>query len=182
MRGEIRDDFSVTPIQSMQSRQTANSDMCNIPREASAQGDEQALRLQAMQGSRSYCRSVIVRTAELRTTWTIPRRATATHGYRNTSQTAPGIWIPAIASGPGQSPMESATQHVAANPVVRAHGNHDDIRETRIQEHDAVRGRAHPGSVDDIRGHTHQSHMTLSGTRKSSGPKFDFRHQKHPRK
>ena len=58
----------------------ANSDMCLISREARAQGDEQERRLEAMHaGLTEFLQNVTPRTSQLRTTWTLPRRARHTH-------------------------------------------------------------------------------------------------------
>ena len=133
----------------------ANSDMCNISREARAQGDEQERRLEAMHaGLTEFLQKCDP--AHLPTTHHVDA-PTASTPYTPTG--APARLRPEIGFQPspvGQDePMESARSTM---PHIRDHDDirsvrtrdHDDIRDTRIREHDAFRD-ARTRDHDDIR-------------------------------
>ena len=141
----------------------ANSDMCNISREARAQGDEQERRLEAMHaGLMEFLQKCDP--AHLPTTHHVDA-PTASTPYTPTG--IPGRLRPEFRFEPspvGQDePMESARSTM---PHIRDHDDirsartrdHDDIRDTRIREHDAFRD-ARTRDHDDVRDTRTREHI-----------------------
>ena len=134
----------------------ANSDMCNISREARAQGDKQERRLEAMHAGLTEFLQFLCDPAHLPTTHHVDA-PTASTPYTPTG--VPARLRPEFGFQPspvGQDePMESARSTM---PHIRDHDDirsvrtrdHDDIRDTRIREHDAFRD-ARTRDHDDIR-------------------------------
>ena len=127
----------------------ANSDMCLISREARAQGDEQERRLEAMHaGLKEFFQKFDP--AHLPTTHHVDAPTPSTP-YTPTG--IPARLRPEFGFQPspvGQDePMESARSTLPHIRSART-GDHDDIRETRIREHEVFRD-ARTRDHDDIR-------------------------------
>ena len=127
----------------------ANSDMCNISGEARAQGDEQERRLEAMHaGLTEFLQKCDP--AHLPTTHHVDAPTTSTP-YTPTG--IPARLRPEFGFQPspvGQDePMESARSTLPHIRSART-GDHDDIREMRIREHDVFRD-ARTRDHDDTR-------------------------------
>ena len=144
----------------------ANSDMCNISREARAQGDEQERRLEAMHAGLTEF-LLKCDPAHLPTTHHVDA-PTASTPYTPTGVPArlrPEFGFQPSPVGQDES-MESARStmpHIRDHDDIRSartrdHDDirsvrtrdHDDIRDTRIREHDAFRD-AHTRDHNDIR-------------------------------
>ena len=147
----------------------ANSDMCNISREARAQGDVQERRLEAMHaGLTEFLQKCDP--AHLPTTHHVDA-PTASTPYTPTGISArlhPEFGFQPSPVGQDE-PMEFARSTM---PHIRDHDDihsartrdHDDIRDTRIREHDAFRD-ARTRDHDDIRDTCTRDHDDVRDTR-----------------
>ena len=134
----------------------ANSDMCNISREARAQGDEQERRLEAMHaGLTEFLQKCDP--AHLPTTHHVDA-PTASTPYTPTGISARlrpefGFQPSPVGQDEAMESARSTMSHIRDHDDIRSARtqDHDDIRDTRIREHDAFRDartRDHDDSRD----------------------------------